>query len=165
MINARLESLHAKQWFRDALAHKRCLVPMDGFFEWVKSAAGRKSPPQPFYFHPRGDGTCAFAGLWARSRTEAGDELHSFTIITAGANDLVRPIHDRMPIVLDPGDYAAWLDPAVDAAAARELLRHPATTDWTRDPVSTWVNKADHDDPTCIAPATAEPPPGQRSLF
>src|SRR3954454_20839711 len=81
MINARLESLHAKQWFRDALAHKRCLVPMDGYFEWIKPrAAGKQAPPQPFYFHPRAAGLCAFAGLWARSRTGAGDELHSFTI-------------------------------------------------------------------------------------
>ena len=164
MINARLESLHAKQWFRDALAHKRCLVPMDGYFEWVKAlAAGKKSPPQPFYFHPRGEGLCAFAGLWARSRTDAGDELHSFTIITARANDLVRPIHDRMPIVLPPTAYAAWLDPTVDGEAARGLLGDPAGGDWLREPVSTWVNKAEHDDPACIAPAAATP--GQGRLF
>jgi len=168
MINARIESLHAKQLFRDALQHKRCLVPMDGFFEWVAAAArarGKRSPPQPFYFHPRGGALCAFAGLWARSQTERGDELHSFTIITTKANDLVRPIHDRMPIVLDPSSYAAWLDPAIDGDAARALLGQPSGANWIREPVSTWVNKADHDDPTCIAPDAPDPASGQGRLF
>jgi len=167
MINARLESLNAKQWFRDALQHKRCLVPTDGFFEWVAApnARGKKSPPQPFYFHPRARGLCAFAGLWARSQTDRGDELHSFTIITAKANDLVRPIHDRMPIVLAPSSYAAWLDPAIDGDAARALLGPPSGDDWIREPVSTWVNKADHDDPGCIAPEAQDPAPRQCKLF
>jgi putative SOS response-associated peptidase YedK len=170
MINARVESLHAKQFFRDALERKRCLVPADGFFEWVKPAhdartGGKKVPPRPFYFHPRSGRLAAFAGLWARSRDDQGNELHSFTIITAKANDVVRPIHDRMPIVLAPSDHAAWLDPAVDGDAARALLGHPAGADWLREPVSTWVNKADHDDPQCIAPEAAEPGSGQRSLF
>jgi putative SOS response-associated peptidase YedK len=170
MINARVESLHAKQFFRDALERKRCLVPADGFFEWVKAAGeaaarrGKKPPPRPFYFHPPSDHLIAFAGLWARSRDDQGNELHSFTIITAKANDVVRPIHDRMPIVLDPGAYAAWLDPAVDGDAARALLGHPAGADWIREPVSTWVNKADHDDPRCLAPEAAEPS-GQGRLF
>jgi putative SOS response-associated peptidase YedK len=170
MINARVESLNAKQFFRDALERKRCLVPADGFFEWISqqhqtAAAGKKQPPKPFYFHPRSRELFAFAGLWARSRTDGGDELHSFTIITAKANDLVRPIHNRMPIVLDPATYAAWLDPAVDAAQARALLGHPADGDWIREPVSTWVNKADHDDPTCITPDTPSEPPAQGRLF
>jgi len=166
MINARVESLTAKQVFRDALARKRCLVPMDGFFEWVRSgAAGGKQAPRPFYFHPRGHRLCAFAGLWARSRDARGDELHSFTIITTRANELVRPVHDRMPIVLLPEDYAAWLDPSVDADTARALLGHPAGSDWVSEAVSTWVNKADHDDPRCIAPEVAEPASKQGRLF
>jgi len=156
MINARFESLNAKQVFRDALERKRCLVPADGFFEWVSRGTSKKSPPRPFYFHPRGEHLFAFAGLWARTRDDRGDEIHSFTIITAKANDLVRPIHDRMPIVLDPSEYATWLDPALDPAAARALLTHPARGEWTREAVSTWVNKADHDDPNCIAPAPPE---------
>jgi putative SOS response-associated peptidase YedK len=166
MINARVESLNAKQFFRDALARKRCLVPADGFFEWVRSqAAGNKAPPRPFYFHPRAHHLIAFAGLWARSHDDRGHELHSFTIITAKANDLVRPIHDRMPIVLAPDAYAAWLDPAVDGEAARALLEAPATDDWLREPVSTWVNKADHDDPGCIAPEPAAAAASQGRLF
>jgi putative SOS response-associated peptidase YedK len=159
MINARFESLNAKQMFRDALERKRCLVPADGFFEWVAragaGAASKKTPPRPFYFHPRSHEIFAFAGLWARTRDDSGEELHSFTIITAKANDLVRPIHDRMPIVLAANDHAAWLDPAIDGARARALLGHAAGGDWVREPVSTWVNHADHDDPGCLAP----PPP------
>jgi putative SOS response-associated peptidase YedK len=162
MINARLESLAAKPWLRDALARKRCLVPADGFFEWVRAAPARgRPPPQPYYFHPPGGALCAFAGLWARARDDHGRELVSFTIITAPANDLVRPIHDRMPIVLGRDAYATWLDPAIDGAAARALLAEPAGADWQREPVSTWVNKADHDDPRCVAPEA----PAQRRLF
>jgi putative SOS response-associated peptidase YedK len=170
MINARVESLNAKQFFRDALERKRCLVPADGFFEWISHkakdrSAGKRQPPQPFYFHPRSAELFAFAGLWARTRTDSGAEQHSFTIITAKANDLVRPIHDRMPIVLDPSAYAAWLDPAVDGPQARALLGHPVQGEWIREAVSTWVNKADHDDPTCIAPEAPADPAAQRRLF
>jgi putative SOS response-associated peptidase YedK len=169
MINARVESLTAKQFFRDALERKRCLVPADGFFEWLATTQpapgkAKKPPARPFYFHPRSQGLIAFAGLWARSHDDRGTELHSFTIITARANDVVRPIHDRMPIVLDPSAYAAWLDPAVDGTAARALIGHPSGGDWVREPVSTWVNKADHDDPACIAPDAATPD-AQGSLF
>lgn len=167
MINARVESLTAKQFFRDALERKRCLVPTDGYFEWVadKDDRGRKkSPPRPFYFHPPGGGLCAFAGLWARSRADDDSELHSFTIITARANDLVRPIHDRMPIVLPERTWAAWLDPAIGSDDARALLGHPGAGDWLREPVSTRVNKVDNDDPGCIAPEPSGPA-GQGTLF
>ncbi|HEX2689836.1 MAG TPA: SOS response-associated peptidase [Kofleriaceae bacterium] len=169
MINARLESVNAKQVFRDALARKRCLVPTDGFFEWVRAeprAAGKKASPRPFYFHPRSRGLCAFAGLWARSRDADDNELHSFTIITTQANDLVRPVHDRMPIVLDPGAYAAWLDPSLDGDRARALLEGLAgARDWVREPVSTWVNKVEHDDPDCIAAGAPAAAPAQGRLF
>lgn len=170
MINARIESVNAKQVFRDALQRKRCLVPADGFFEWAAAdqarAGGKKASPQPFYFHPRSRGICAFAGLWARSRDTSGDELHSFTIITTRANDVVRSIHDRMPIVLDPSAYAAWLDPSLDGDRARALLDVSAGSgDWIREPVSTWVNKVDHDDPSCIAPGAPGDPPAQGRLF
>jgi len=165
MINARVESLMAKQFFRDALERKRCLVPANGFFEWVRGGYGGKQAPRPFYFHPPGPRLIAFAGLWARHRDPRGDELHSFTIITTRANPLVKPIHDRMPIVLPPEDHAAWLSPDLDADAARALLGHPAGDHWRSDPVSTWVNKADHDDPRCIAPETAPDASRQQRLF
>jgi putative SOS response-associated peptidase YedK len=168
MINARIESLGAKQVFREALAHKRCLVPADGFFEWVRAdgkVRGKKPAPQPFYFHPLDRHRIAFAGLWAQAVDEHGHALHSFTIVTAKANELVQPIHDRMPVVLDPRTYDAWLDPLVDSEAAAELMVDAHPQDWMREAVSTWVNKADHDDPQCIAPDAATVAAVQGDLF
>jgi putative SOS response-associated peptidase YedK len=159
MINARVESIESKPVFRDALARKRCLVPADGFFEWKRS--GKHSTP--LYIHPEPRHLIAFAGLWARAKTEEG-ELYSFTIVTGPANELVAPIHDRMPVVLDRSAWAAWLDPSLDATGAHALLGVPAVADWRAETVSTWVNTPNHDDPHCIEPAEPEQP-AQRSLF
>ncbi len=155
MINARTESLAAKQVFRDALARKRCLVPADGFFEWKRNG----KVPTPMYIHPATPRFVAFAGLWARAKSETGHEVTSFTIVTGPPNELVKPIHDRMPMVLDESAWAAWLDPALDGEGAHALLGVPPVGDWRVDEVSTWVNKADHDDPSCVVPLT------QRALF
>lgn len=158
MINARVESLPHKQWFREALAERRCLVVADGFFEWVRDDPKH---PQPIYFHHQPRTTIVFAGLWARAHTKAGEQL-SFTIITGPARPLVAAVHDRMPIVLPAEAYSAWLSPATTSEAARALLDEPASlAAWVGEPVSTRVNKALNDDPECIAP----PEPAQRSLF
>ena len=158
MINARVEGLTGKAVFRDALERRRCLVPADGFFEWQKLGGKAK---QPMWIHPAARGRFAFAGLWAKAKTDAG-ELQSYTIITGPPNDLVRPIHDRMPVILDRSAWSAWLDPATAADTARALLVVPPKDGWRAEPVSPWVNIADHDDPTCIAPTGA---PAQGSLF
>jgi putative SOS response-associated peptidase YedK len=151
MINARIESVDTKSMYRDALGRKRCLVPADGFYEWKK--LGKKK--QPMLIHPAEHRFFAFAGLWARAKTEAG-ELHSFTIITGPPNDLVAPIHDRMPVILDGSVWSAWLDPSLDRDGARALLEVPSQEGWIAEPVSTWVNVADHDDEQCIAPVAEE---------
>lgn len=166
MINARVESLDAKQFFRDALARKRCLVPADGFFEWKREGRGKSAVKQPLYFHPKSHKMFAFAGLWARARTDAG-ELLSFTIITGPPNELVKPVHDRMPIVLAESAYAAWLDPTLDADGAHALLGVPPVGDWIAEPVSKTVNSAANDDASCIAPITDEDSDEtrQRKLF
>ena len=156
MINARVESAFARPVFRDLLARKRCLVPADGFFEWKRD--GKK--PLPLYFHPEPRRIIAFAGMWARMKTDAG-ETHSFAILTGPPNELVESVHDRMPIVLDPSAYAAWLDPSLDVDGARALLALPPAAGWRAEPVSTRVNSAANDDPTCIAPDV----PVQGSLF
>jgi putative SOS response-associated peptidase YedK len=164
MINARAESLQAKAVFRDALHRRRCLVPADGFFEWLRDpGAGSKARPRPIYMHPASRRLCAFAGLWARHRDEAGETL-SFTIITGRPNELVRPYHDRMPVIVAPDAYAAWLDPEISGDAARALLGVPPVGDWIAEPVSTLVNSAQRDEPACIEPLAA-PAPAQRSLF
>ena len=157
MINARVESLDAKQVFRDALARKRCLVPADGFFEWKKGG----KVPTPMYIHPGTPRFIAFAGLWARAKADSGREILSFTIVTGPPNELVKPIHERMPVVLAESAWAAWLDPSLDGEGARALLEVPPIGDWRVDEVSTRVNKVDHDDPSCIVPVVPE----QTSLF
>jgi putative SOS response-associated peptidase YedK len=158
LINARVETVKHKPMFRDPLARgRRCLVPADGFFEWKKQGKHK----QPMWIHP-GDGrTFAFAGLWSRAKV-ADDDVRSFAIITGPPNELVAPIHDRMPIVLARDTWAAWLDPALDADAAIALLGVPPADAWVAEPVSTRVNVADHDDAQCVAPMTA---PAQGSLF
>ena len=163
MINARLEGLADKPVFRDALARRRCLVPADGFFEWKRDPKHAKAKPQPMYIHPQPRHTIAFAGLWARTRTDAGEQL-SFTIVTGPPNELVKPIHDRMPVVLDPSAYAAWLDPTLDGEGARALLGIPPVGEWILEPVSVRVNSAQADDPPLIDPIAPEPP-AQRELF
>ncbi|HEY5928268.1 MAG TPA: SOS response-associated peptidase [Kofleriaceae bacterium] len=164
MINARIESVDTKRVFKDALERKRCLVPADGFFEWKK--LGKKK--QPMWIHPEGHRFFAFAGLWARAKLSTG-ELHSFTIITGPPNELVAPIHDRMPVVLDRSVWSAWLDPSLDLDGARAMLTVPPVEDWQAEPVSTWVNAADHDDAQCIAPVAQDDEPDakpkQRDLF
>jgi putative SOS response-associated peptidase YedK len=164
MINARIEGVDTKRVFTDALERKRCLVPADGFFEWKK--IGKKK--QPMWIHPGEHRFFAFAGLWARAKLQTG-ELRSFTIITGPPNELVAPIHDRMPVVLDRSVWSAWLDPSLDLDGARALLTVPPVEDWQAEPVSTWVNAADHDDAQCIAPVADESDdaekPRQRDLF
>lgn len=163
MINARIETLASKPMFRDALARKRCLVPADGFYEWKRAGAAKTTKPQPMYIHPRDGHVFAFAGLWARARTDEGEQL-SFTIITGPPNALVAPIHDRMPVVLAPEAYAAWLDPAIEADEARALLGVPPDEGWITEPVSLRVNSAQVDDPSCVAPI-APGVPVQGDLF
>jgi putative SOS response-associated peptidase YedK len=160
MINARREGLMDKAMFRDALDRKRCLVPADGFFEWKRDKSVAKAKPLPMYFHPQPRHTIAFAGLWARAKTDDGEML-SFTIITGPPNDLIKPIHDRMPVVLDASAYNAWLDPSVGAEDARKLLGVPSIEGWVSEPVSIRVNSAQVDDPTLIHPVE----PTQGSLF
>lgn len=162
MINARIESIDTKRVFRDALERKRCLVPADGFYEWKK--LGKKK--QPMYIHPEDHRLFAFAGLWARAKTDEG-ELHSFAIVTGPPNELVERIHDRMPVILDRSAWQAWLDPSLDGDGARALLGVPPAENWVAEPVSSYVNVADHEGPDCVAPVAVddEDPPRQRDLF
>lgn len=110
MINARAETLDEKRSFKTLLKKSRCLVPASGFYEWKKLAGGGKTP---YFFGLRGGGPFAFAGLWTVWHAGREDELRSFTIITTSANEIMAPIHDRMPVILRGKDEARWLDPEV----------------------------------------------------
>jgi len=156
MINARAETAATKPAFRSAMRHRRCLIPADGFYEWQK--LGKQK--QPIFIHRCDDLPFAFAGLWEHWTDEEQRPLETFTILTTAANDQLRPLHDRMPIVLRPESYSRWLDPSATDAAAVEPLLVDLPPEFALQPVSPHVNSIANDDPSCIAPLQ-----GQRNLF
>jgi putative SOS response-associated peptidase YedK len=146
-INARAETVDSKPSFRSAFKKRRCLILADGFYEWQKSEDKKK---QPFHIHMKDNRPFAFAGLWERWKG-GGEEIESCTIIVTEGNDVMKPIHDRMPVILDPADYGLWLDPEADnASQLRELLQPYAGDDLEADPVSTLVNSPKNDVAACV---------------
>ncbi len=149
MINARSESAATNGAFKGALQYRRCLVPASGFYEWQKREGKRK---QPYLLRPRNGGIVAFAGLWETWMGADGSEIDTGCILTTAANDTVAPIHNRMPVIVSPGDFDRWLE-SQDGVA--DLL-HPAPDGLMEAiPVSDRVNAAANDDPGLIAPAVA----------
>lgn len=124
MINARSEDVAIKPAFRDAYRRRRCLVPTNGFYEWKAIDGAPKSAKKQQYVFRRSDsGLVALGGLWERWVDPAGKSVDSFTILTMAANDIVAPIHDRMPVVIAAEHYGRWLDPALtDPASLQQLL-------------------------------------------
>jgi putative SOS response-associated peptidase YedK len=157
MINARAESAAEKPAYRDSFRRRRCLVPADGFYEWKRQGKLK----QPHLIRRRDRLPFAFAGLWSSWRgPDHPAPLETFTILTTSPNDLMAGIHDRMPVILDRRDHAAWLDPANrDTAALQALLVAAPAEAWEAIPVSTRVNSPAHDAPDCIEPLAAEPTP------
>jgi putative SOS response-associated peptidase YedK len=149
LINARAETAAEKPSFRSAFRHRRCLIPADGFYEWQK-LTGRK---QPYYFHMRDGRPFAFAGLW--EHWQDGDQtLETCTILTTAANDVLRPVHERMPVILGPEDYDRWLDPAVRQPELLQPLLRPFPAEaMAAYPVSMVVNNPRNDTPKCVEPA------------
>lgn len=147
MINARAEGVAEKPAFRDAFKRRRCLVVADGFYEWRKDANAR----QPFHITPADARPFAFAGLWEAWAPPGGQRLDSCTIITTEANAALAPLHDRMPVMLEPAQFEAWLDPDRPGDEARALLR-PYGGALSVQPVSTRVNNVRNDDAECIQP-------------
>lgn len=151
MINARAETVADKPAFRRAFRERRCLVPADGFYEW-QATGGRK---QPYYLTLPEHRPFAFAGLWERWRSPAsGETIDSCTIIVCAANPQVRPVHDRMPVILEPQAFDAWLDPAAPPDVLKALLQ-PYAGPLAVQPVSSRVNSVRNDDPSCLAPVAA----------
>lgn len=151
-INARAETVADKPAFRDSFARRRCIIPADGFFEWQKLPKGKL----PHYIHSSDGTPLGFAGLWASWKDPVdGERIRTCTIITGSPNDLVAPIHDRMPVILQPDTWAAWLDPANDDAEALRNLLVPAASDvLSEHAVSTLVNKVANNVPELIVPLT-----------
>jgi putative SOS response-associated peptidase YedK len=156
MINARAEGIDRRSAFREALARRRCIIPADAFYEWERPAAGR---PRPWAF-ARADGRpMAFAGLWESWRgagaSRPGEALRTCTIVTAAANEVVAPVHPRMPVILSPDAWDAWLDPSArDVTAAMALLVPPPADGLRAWTVSSLVNHAANEGPELLEPET-----------
>jgi putative SOS response-associated peptidase YedK len=166
LINARAETVATKPAFRRAFARHRCLLPADGFYEWEKSADPKRPGKQPYYIHREDGGVLAFAGLYElwrdkdRPDDDPGSWLWTATIITTQAEDEVGRIHDRMPMVIDPANWADWLDPTATSAEALHALMMPAAqAHLATYPVSTEVNSVRHNGPGLIEPMEGDSDP------
>jgi len=150
MINARGETVAEKPSFRSAVKSRRCLVPADGFYEWVRTGDGK----QPHYIHFSDGRVFAFAGLWERWNKGEGGPLETCTIITTTPNALIADLHDRMPVILPPTHFAKWLEPQPLAPERLQELLVPHPDDGMEAyPVSTYVNKPVNDGPECVVRA------------
>lgn len=148
LINARAETVAEKPAFRSAFKQRRCLVVTDGFYEWQR----QEKQKQPFYFRVENGRPFAFAGLWERWEDEHGEPVESCTFLTIDANELMKPIHNRMPVILAPHDYDVWLDPKVkNPEVLQALLRPYPSAEMTAYPVSKAVNKSSNNSAECIA--------------
>ena len=149
MINARAETVATKPAFRVALRKRRCLVVADGFYEWQQQ--GRTK--QPFHIALKSGEPFGFAGLWDTWTAPDGGEIKNCTIITTEANEVLKPIHDRMPVILTREAEAVWLDPTIqDPAHLLPLLKLYPAQEMVAYPVSPWVNNPSHDAPECVLP-------------
>jgi putative SOS response-associated peptidase YedK len=149
MINARSETASTKPAFRDALKSRRCLIPADGFYEWAKTGKGK----QPYCFEVNDGQLFAFAGIWDRWRDASGNMVETCLILTTTPNALIAPVHDRMPVILDPDGYDLWLDPGMrNVGAASELLKPYDARLMRCHPISTRINRVANDDEECSRP-------------
>ncbi len=147
MINARAETVATKPAYRNAFKHRRCLIPAEGFYEWKAEQSGKA----PYLIRREDRAPFAMAGLWERWHDAGDNALETCTIIVTEANTLVRSIHDRMPVILPPADFAAWLDPEnkyLDALSA--MLKPIGPARWTMHPVSRKVNSPRNDGPELV---------------
>lgn len=149
LINARSETVAEKPSFRNAFKHKRCLIPTTGFYEWEKKSKLK----QPYYIKVRDEQLFAFAGLWEHWENDVKGEIESCTILTTEANNLINPIHDRMPVILNPNDYDMWLDTDITEKETLEPLLKPYLSEnMTMYPISRDVNNPLKDNPRIIEP-------------
>tara|TARA_R110002073_G_scaffold323204_2_gene500422 strand:+ start:88676 stop:89359 length:684 start_codon:yes stop_codon:yes gene_type:complete len=156
-INARAETVHEKPSFREAFERRRCLVCADGFYEWKREGSRR----MPFFMHRRDGRPLSFAGVWERHVGDDGTSSDSFAMLTTSANELMAPIHHRMPIVIARDARARWLSSETQTRSALEdLLVAPPTEDYELFQVSETVNSVANDSASCLRRG-----PDQQSLF
>ena len=161
MINARSETAATRPTFRDALASRRCLVPADGFYEWLRAGKAK----QPYCFEVDDGELFAFAGLWDRWKDPSGQWIKSCSILTTTPNAVTLAVHDRMPVILDRVNYDLWLDPGMKNVDALSEMLKPYDARMMRCYlVSSRVNHVANDDAECAKPVEFEAPP-QGQLF
>jgi putative SOS response-associated peptidase YedK len=149
-INAKAETLTTSAAFREAFQRRRCLVPADWFYEWRKIDPKTK---QPYAIALKDNSIFAFAGPWERWKDKAtGHLLETYTIVTTDPNELVEPLHNRMPVILAPRDYERWLAPADPAHLPIDLLRPFPAEGMTAWKVSNAVGNVKNDEPGLIVP-------------
>ncbi|MCA9259336.1 MAG: SOS response-associated peptidase [Planctomycetales bacterium] len=151
LINARSETVAEKPSFRTSFKRRRCLIPADGFYEWHVEGKGK----QPYHIHLPDDQLFAFAGLWEwwGGPDKKLKSIESCTLLTTAANKTMQPIHDRMPVIIQPVDYDLWLDPDIeDPQRLDHLLRPSEDVELQLVPVDSHVNRPSHDDPECVEP-------------
>ncbi|MBE1534444.1 SOS response-associated peptidase [Actinomadura algeriensis] len=172
MINARAETVHEKPSYRRAFAKRRCLLPADGYFEWyvLEGEEGekkpKKPPKQPFFIRPKDGEVMAMAGLYELWRSPEDEWLWTCTVITTDAPDDLGRIHDRMPMVVEPDRWDAWLDPALtDPDRVRSLLVPAMAGTMDAYPVSKAVNNVRNNGPELVAPAASGDGDGLAALF
>lgn len=156
LINARAETLAEKSTFRNTFLRQRCLILADGFYEWPQVGGRRECGP--YYFQLRDEPLLWMAGLWDRVPGPDGREILACAIITTTANNLVRPLHDRMPVIVPPAHRIRWLDPREISpnTLADVLTPYPAIA-MTARRVSARVNSVRHDDPACLSDPLPDP--------
>ncbi|MBD3190744.1 MAG: hypothetical protein GF308_08870 [Candidatus Heimdallarchaeota archaeon] len=148
-INARAESAAKKEAYRVSFRNRRCLIPADGFYEWETQFKGRK---QPFFVRPKNDQPFALAGLWDRWEDPMGGTvIESCTILTTEANELLKPIHKRMPAIISPDNYDLWLNPTMNRPDRLNPLLQPfESSAMIIYPVSSYANNSQNEGPKCI---------------
>ena len=160
MVNLRAETVSERPGFRRTLQERRCIIPADGFYEWKDM--GRDHPKQPFLVRDRKGRPLALAGLWEvwRDREDQDAEwLRTCTIITTEPNELVAPLHDRMPVILPPGAWDPWLDPEVTDVDVLAALLRPCPSELLEAwPVGTEVNSVRNDGPRLVEPLEGHEP-------
>ena len=151
IINARSETLDEKASFSESFQHRRCLILADGFYEWRRAGKAK----QAFYFQLKDGRTFGFAGIWDRWR-HGETTINSCAIITTTANELLEPIHDRMPVILREEAYKQWLDPEINPGELKKLLEPYSTEEMKSHPVSSQVNRADVENEDLVKRVDAE---------
>jgi putative SOS response-associated peptidase YedK len=151
LLNARAETVAEKPSFRSAFKKRRCLIPASGFYEWKKEGRAK----QPFFIRPRDEGLFVFAGLWECWHSPSDAAVETCTILTTAANELMQPLHERIPVIVSPDADELWLDPNASPDVLRSLLVPYPDAKMETFAVNDWVSNSRHEGKRCLEPVSA----------